>query len=40
MKYGGETYKGIWPRKRAKIPARKLARKQERRVAKLQCKDK
>lgn len=39
MKYGADSFKGIWPIKRAKKPARKIARKQERRVGKEQCKD-
>ena len=34
MKYGAVSFKGVWPRKRAKKPLRKIARKQERRVAK------
>lgn len=38
MKYGADSFKGISPRKRAKHPARKIARKQERRVAREFCK--
>lgn len=34
MKYNGVSFKGIWPRVRAKQVYRKLARKQERRHAK------
>lgn len=34
IKYGAETFKGITPRVRGKKPARKIARKQERRAGK------
>lgn len=39
IKYGAETFKGITPRVRGKKPARKLARKQERRAGKVQAAD-
>ena len=39
MKYGADSFKGISPRKRAKHPARKIARKQERRVARKECNE-
>lgn len=39
MKYGADSFKGIKPVKRGKKPARKIARKQERRVAKEQCNE-
>lgn len=38
MKYGAVTFKGVWPRVRAKKRLRKIARAQERRVAKYQCR--
>lgn len=37
MKYGADSFKGIKPVKRGKKPARKIARKQERRVGKKEC---
>lgn len=37
IKYGAETFKGITPRVRGKQPARKIARKQERREGKAQA---
>lgn len=37
MKYNGVSFKGIWPRVRAKKVYRKLARKQERRFSKEEC---
>lgn len=39
MKYGADSFKGITPRVRGKQRQRKISRKQERRLARSQCKD-